>query len=89
VCVAACCCWFTDSGMRAFTSNETCCAPKTGAFGEGCSNFSIPLPCWVVDSYYPNRSCRRSSDAAVCYRGEYSGWQGCCCCCIIQSSAVA
>jgi hypothetical protein len=59
-----------DSGVRSFANKVTCCGPN-GAFGqEGCSNTTIPVPCWVVDSYYPDRSCRRSSDVAVCNRGE-------------------
>lgn len=67
-CAVICC---ADSGVKVFANKSGCCAPVTGAFSEGCSNSTPPVPCWVVDSYYPNRSCRRSSDVAVCNRGEH------------------
>lgn len=66
---AVCLLCVTDSGVKVFANKSSCCALVTGAFSEGCSNYTTPVPCWVVDSYYPNRSCRRSSDIAVCSRG--------------------
>jgi hypothetical protein len=49
--------------------NQDACCANGGAFGEGCSAAPAPVPCFVVDSYYPDRSCRKEEDIAVCNRG--------------------
>ena len=56
-------------GVQHWDAKEACCA-KGGAFAEGCSTIPTPVPCFLVDTYYPARSCRKEEDIAVCNRGE-------------------
>ncbi|GFH13313.1 uncharacterized protein HaLaN_09171 [Haematococcus lacustris] len=37
-------------------------------------------PCWVVDSYWPDRKCRQEADLAACSRGwgVYQSQDICC-----------
>ncbi|KAI8476923.1 MAG: hypothetical protein J3K34DRAFT_202565 [Monoraphidium minutum] len=51
-------------GYGVFPNEETCCAPGA-AFPEGCAaNLTLsPEPCFVVDTYYPARTCRATRTA--------------------------
>lgn len=62
---------------RQFANREACCAPGSGAFGEGCSTYIPSAPCFVIDSYDPVRRCRLENDIAKCSRGERAGRAGC------------
>jgi hypothetical protein len=57
----------SSPGPGAYPSVDTCCVPGA-AFTDGCSALP-PLPCHVIDSYFPRRTCREDSDPTVCYRG--------------------
>jgi hypothetical protein len=65
----------TGVGVRSWPSKDACCAASSsGAFGEqGCSAGPPPTPCWLVDTYWPQRTCRRDDDVAVCNRGAANG----------------
>ncbi len=67
-------CNATAAGVQSWPSSAACCA-KGAAFGEGCSAAPPPTPCFLVGSYWPQRTCVRSSDEAVCNRG--GRWLGC------------
>lgn len=53
-----------------YGNESTCCAPGA-AFPEGCAtNLTLSeQPCWVVDTYYPARTCR-STRVACDTRGQ-------------------
>ena len=42
-----------------------CCRPGA-AHAEGCSK---PEPCWTADAYWPERTCGKTDDQAICTRG--------------------
>ncbi|KIY97667.1 hypothetical protein MNEG_10297 [Monoraphidium neglectum] len=58
-----------DTRGQTWPTSEACCAPQSGAFGEGCSTYVPKAPCYVIDSYNPVRKCRLENDIARCSRG--------------------
>ena len=64
------------AGVVSYPSQEVCCA---SAFSDGCSA-PPPVPCFFVDSYYPDRTCQMSSDIAECNKGwgVYGSMEVCC-----------
>jgi hypothetical protein len=50
------------AGYGVYPSEAACCAPGA-AFPQGCNQDIIPSaePCWVVDTYWPSRSCKEST----------------------------
>jgi hypothetical protein len=64
------------AGVASYPSQDVCCA---SAFSDGCSA-PPPVPCFFVDSYYPDRTCTMSSDIAECNRGwgVYGSNEVCC-----------
>ncbi|KAF5840650.1 hypothetical protein DUNSADRAFT_16023, partial [Dunaliella salina] len=49
------------AGFGVWGSQEACCA-HGAAFNEGCGKVEAsPEPCWIVDTYFPSRLCRRSN----------------------------
>ena len=38
-----------EAGVQSWDSQATCCAPGSGAFGEGCSKHTPTTPCWVSE----------------------------------------
>ncbi|KAL6753088.1 hypothetical protein V8C86DRAFT_517723, partial [Haematococcus lacustris] len=68
-----------ESGVQSYPSRQTCCSPGN-AFSEGCSANAPQAPCWVVDSYWPDRKCRQEADLAACSRGwgVYQSQDICC-----------
>ena len=59
-----------------FKSEEQCCKPGA-AFDQGCSE-PVGPDCFVVDSYWPLRTCKR--DNSKCYQGwgVYKTIEACC-----------
>lgn len=64
------------AGVASYASEDECC---TLSFSDGCSN-PPPVPCYFVDSYYPERTCTMSKDIAECNRGwgVYGSLEVCC-----------
>lgn len=66
-CMHAC----VRAGSGVYDSREVCCSPGT-AFPEGCGSVApSPSPCWVVDTYFPARTCRQSD--TLCTPGGRRG----------------
>ncbi|WIA30072.1 hypothetical protein OEZ86_000167 [Tetradesmus obliquus] len=72
--------------------NEAACCMTGAAFPNGCANVTkAEQPCWVVDTYWPSRTCRQSrtlcakesgvqsfpSNEACCAPGGAFGAEGC------------
>ena len=55
------------SGRGAFDTEEECCE-RGAAFDQGCEQ-PLPQTCWIVDEYYPDRTCRETNMPHVCGRG--------------------
>jgi hypothetical protein len=66
-----------SAGSGVFPTEAACCTAKgpgpliaaPGAFEQGCGNVTKAAePCWVVDTYFPTRQCRKSR--TLCGAGE-------------------
>ncbi|GMH41930.1 hypothetical protein BSKO_09849 [Bryopsis sp. KO-2023] len=52
-------------GWGVWPTMEECCAPGE-AFSNGCTDYKEGDPCWIVDTFYPSKLCRETTE---CSRG--------------------
>lgn len=67
-------------GWNAWATFNECCAPRFGAFPQGCTDFTKEVKCWIPGSFYPDRTCMPTNNITRCSFnwGRWSTEEECC-----------